>query len=166
MTRVWIATACACALLVPAAAQDRQTLDTILDTYVRDGMVYYRALKSDRSKLDAYVASLADVDVSARPRDAQIAFWMNAYNALVLRTVVDHYPIAVRTKEYPARSIRQIPGAFERLTHRVGGSMLTLDQIEQTMLAAFHDPRLYFAIGRGAVDGGRLRSEAFVADKL
>ncbi len=166
MTRVWIATVCACALLAPAAAQERQSLDTILDSYVRDGMVYYRALKSDRGKLDAYVNSLAEANVASRPREAQIAFWLNAYNALVLRTVVDHYPIAVRTKEYPARSIRQIPGAFERLTHRVGGSTLTLDQIEQNLLAAFHEPRLYFAIGRGAVGGGRLRSEAFVPEKL
>ena len=166
MTRVWIAIACCGALLVPAAAQDRQSLDTILDTYVRDGMVYYRALKSDRGKLDAFVNSIAEANVSGRPRDEQIAFWLNAYNALVLRTVVDHYPIAARSKEYPARSIRQIPGAFERLTHRVGASTVTLDQIEQSILAAFHDPRLYFAIGRGAVAGGRLRSETFSAERL
>ena len=166
MTRVWIVCVCACALLMPVRAQDRANLDTILDTYVRDGMVYYRALKSDRSKLDAYVHSLADVNVGSRPREAQIAFWLNAYNALVLRTVIDHYPIAVRSKEYPARSIRQIPGAFERLTHRVGGSTVTLDQIEQNTLGSFHDPRLYFAIGRGAIAGGRLRSEAFTPEKL
>src|SRR5581483_10523294 len=166
MTRMWIAIACACTLLAPAAAQDRESFDTILATYVRDGMVYYRALKSDRGKLDAYVNGLADANVAQRPRDAQIAFWLNAYNALVLKTVVDHYPIAARSKDYPPRSIRQVPGAFERLTHRVGGSTLTLDQIEQTTLASFHDPRLYFAIGRGAIGGGRLRSEAFTPEKL
>ena len=99
-------------------------------------------------------------------RDEQVAFWLNAYDALVLRTVIDHYPILGHSKEYPEKSIRQVPGAFERLTHRVAGRTLTLDQIEQTQLAAFHDPRLYFAIGRGAVGGGRLRSEAFVAERL
>ena len=66
------------------------------------------------------------------------------------------------SKSYPPHSIRQIPGAFERLTHRVGGSTLTLDQIEQTMLAQFEDPRVFLALGRGALGGGRLRSEAFV----
>ena len=63
--------------------------DEVLDTYVRDGWVYYRALKQDRSKLDAVVASLAGASVTAEPRDRQMAFWLNAYNALVLRTVVD-----------------------------------------------------------------------------
>src|SRR5262245_3705595 len=139
----------------------RKTYDTILDLNVRDGMVYYRALKADRGKLDGYVNLLAGTAVDKLPKNDQIAFWLNAYNALVLKTVVDHYPIPKRSSDYPDKSIRQIPGAFERLTHRVGGRTLTLDQIEQTVLPEFNDPRVYLALGRGAVGSGRLRSEAF-----
>lgn len=141
-------------------------IDFILDTYVRDGEVYYRALKSDRARLDTYVASLAGAPGAQQPRDTQLAFWLNAYNAIVLRTVIDHYPIQGRSADYPAKSIRQIPGAFDRLPHRVGGKNLTLDQIEQTVLPEFHDPRVYFALGRGAIGSGRLRSEPFASAKL
>jgi len=95
-----------------------------------------------------------------------MAFWINAYNALVLRTVIDHYPIQRHSNAYPQHSIRQISGAFERLTHKVGGRTVTLDQIEQNILSAFGDPRVYVALGRGSEDGGRLRSEAFTADRL
>src|SRR5262249_19850740 len=153
-------------LTVTPAGQDRKTLDLILDTYVRDGFVYYRALKIERRQLDSYVAQLATVAPDKLPRDERLAFWLNAYNALVLRTVIDHYPIQARSREYPAKSVRQVPGAFERLTHRVGGSTLTLDQIEQNILPEFHDPRVYLALGRGAVGGGRLRSEAFTPERL
>jgi hypothetical protein len=154
--------------LAPVAAQDNTTrlLDETLDLYVRDGFVYYRALKSDRARLDRYVKAIADADVAGRTRDEQIAFWINAYNAIVLKTVIDHYPIPLRSKEYPARSIRQIPGAFERTAHRVAGRSLTLDQIEQTVLAEFGDPRVFLALGRGSVGGGRLRSEAYSAAAL
>jgi hypothetical protein len=141
-------------------------LDFILDTYVRGGYVYYRALRSDRRRIDDFVNSLGNVAIDKRTRDEQIAFWLNAYNALVLKTVIDHYPMPRRSTEYPEGSIRQIPGAFEKLPHRVAGRSLTLDQIEQTVLAGYDDPRLYFAIGRGAVGGGRLRSEAFTAALL
>jgi Protein of unknown function, DUF547 len=141
-------------------------LDELLDLYVRGGEVYYRAVKSTRGKLDGYVSSLATTSVDKLSRDEQIAFWINAYNAIVLETVIDHYPIAKTNNVYPAKSPRQIPGAFEKLAHRVGGRTLTLDQIEQTVLAEFHDPRVYFALGRGAEGGGRLRSEAFVASRL
>jgi hypothetical protein len=141
-------------------------LDLILDTYVRDGFVYYRALKSERRRLDEYVRTIASTDIDKQSRNEQIAFWLNAYDALVLQTVIDHYPAPRRSTEYPQSSIRQIPGAFERLPHRVGGRTVTLDQIEKTIFPKFEDPRLYFAIGRGAVGGGRLRSEVFTADAI
>jgi len=144
----------------------RKAYDEILDTFVRDGLVYYRALKSERARLDGYIASLAAVDADTLARPQQIALWLNGYNALVLKTVIDHYPIAKRAAQYPPHSIRQIPGAFERTTHRIAGRTMTLDQIEQTVLGGFHDPRLFFAIARGSLDGGRLRSEAFMPDRL
>ena len=158
-----------CVISSPRAQESSPKLtgvDFILDAYVRDGQVYYRALKSDRGRLDTYLASLAAAPVGQQSRDEQLAFWLNAYNALVLRTVIDHYPIQGRSPDYPAKSLRQIPGAFERLTHRVAGKTLTLDQIEQTVLPEFHDPRVYFALGRGAVGGGRLRSEPFAGARL
>jgi len=169
MVRLNDATAVAASAAVqedPAGEARRKTFDEFLDLYVRDGYVYYRALKSERSRFDAYVNSLAEVQVGALSHDEQLAFWLNAYNSLVLRTVIDHYPIQGHSPEYPPKSIRQIPGAFERLTHRVAGRTLTLDQIEQTVLPTFHDPRAYLALGRGSVGGGRLRSEAFSPARL
>src|SRR5580765_672078 len=156
-------------LATPRAQQATVVLgpfDLILDTYVRDGYVYYRALRIERRRLDEYVRQIGFTDVDKRTKNEQMAFWLNAYNALVLRTVIDNYPAPRRSTEYPPRSIRQTPGAFERLTHRVAGRTLTLDQIEQTILPKFDDPRLYFALGRGAVGGGRLRSETFSADTI
>jgi len=144
----------------------RKNLDQILDLYVRDGEVYYRALKLERAKLDGYVSAVATASIDNRTREERIAFWLNAYNALVLRTVIDHYPILGKSADYPAKSIRQISGAFERLPHRVAGRTLTLDQIEQTVLPEFRDPRVYLALGRGAEGSGRLRSEAFAPDRL
>ena len=164
-----VAVVALCTISSPRAQESDPKLtgiDFILDTYVRDGEVYYRALKSDRARLDSYVASLAGAPVAQQPRDTQLAFWLNAYNAIVLRTVIDHYPVQGRSADYPAKSIRQIPGAFDRLPHRVGGRTLTLDQIEQTVLPEFHDPRVYFALGRGAMGSGRLRSEPFAGAKL
>jgi len=144
----------------------QRAFDEILDLYVRDGEVYYRALKLERAKLDGFVNSLGAVQAEKLSRDDRAAFWLNAYNALILQTVIDHYPTERRSNEYPAKSIRQIPGAFERLPHRAAGRTVTLDQIEQTILPEFHDPRMYLALGRGAQGSGRLRSEAFSGAKL
>src|SRR4029453_2992166 len=142
--------------------------DQILDLNVRDGLVYYRALRSDRGRLDRYAASLnvAPDVYESWPREQKMAFVLKCYNAFVLQTVIDHYPIRGSSKSYPANSVRQIPGAFEQAKHRVAGRSLTLDDIEKTVLPEFKEPRLYLALGRGAVGSGRLRSEAYVGDRL
>src|SRR3954447_23169567 len=114
---------CVCAAVSPAApaliasarspaaiAQASASADTlhrpfdqVLDTNVRDGFVYYRALKSERGRLDRYAASLnvAATAYDAWPREEKMAFWVNAYNAFVLQTVVDRYPIRGTSPKYP-----------------------------------------------------------------
>jgi len=159
----------------PVAAQGsgpsenlHRPLDQILDINVRDGLVYYRALRAERGRLDRYVASLAVTApvYEAWSREHKMAFWLNAYDAFVLQTVIDRYPIKGSSSNYPANSIRQIPGAFERIKHRAAGRNVTLDEIEKTILPQFHEPRLYLALGRGAIGSGRLRSEAFSGDRI
>ena len=145
----------------PGAEVLHRPLDQILDTNVRDGLVYYRALKGARGRLDRYVASLnvpaATYNGWSKPQ--QMAFWVNAYNAFVLQAVINHYPLRGGT-------IRQVPGVFDKTTWRAAGRTVTLDQIEKTILPEFREPRLYFALGRGAVGSGRLRSEAYTAERL
>lgn len=145
-----------------------EPLDRVLDLYVRDGLVYYAALQSDRAGLDRYLAArrAAPAGFDGWSRERLIAFWLNSYNAIVLRTVLDRYPIRGDAPEYPANSIRQIPGAFERIAHEVAGRRVTLDEIEESVLGSFGDPRVFLALGRGAVGSARLRSEAFSAARL
>jgi hypothetical protein len=143
-------------------------LDQLLDLNVRDGMVYYRALRSERGRLDRYVSSLnvPAATYGGWSRDEKVAFWLNAYNAIVLQTVINAYPIQGKAAAYPANSIRQIPGAFEQTKHRVAGRALTLDEIEKTVLPEFKEPRMYLALGRAAVGSGRLRSEAYTGPRI
>ena len=155
----------------PAPAETdplHRPFDQILDLNVRDGLVYYRALQSSRGSLDRYVASLnvPAATYEAWPQEAKMAFWVNAYNAFVLQTVISRYPIRGTSSTYPPSSIRQISGAFDQAKHRAAGRAVTLDQIEKTILPEFNEPRLALALGRGAVGSGRLRSEAFTASKL
>lgn len=144
----------------PGADPLHRPFDQILDVNVRDGLVYYRALKSDRGRLDRYVGALnvpaATYQGWSRPQ--QMAFWVDAYNAFVLATVINHYPLR--------GTIRDIPGAFDRTTWHAAGRTVTLDQIEKTILPEFKEPRLYLALGRGAIGGGRLRSEAYTGERL
>ncbi|HJN43581.1 MAG: DUF547 domain-containing protein [Vicinamibacterales bacterium] len=154
----------------PVGAQVRGDLvfDQILDQYVRDGLVYYAALRAERRALDGYVQSLTERPAvfDAWSRERRLAYWINGYNALVLKTVIDGYPIRGVSAEFPENSVMQIPGVFSGREHRIAGRRLTLQSIEDELIASFGDPRAHLALGRGAVGSPRLRSEAFSDDRL
>ena len=81
---------------------DHSLWDALVRKYVdNDGMVDYQALKAssrDSGALDGYLKTLSTANprVSAS-RDAQLAYWINAYNAVTLHGIL---------REYPTSSIR------------------------------------------------------------
>ena len=154
---------------VGAQSSDTAVLDGILDQYVRDGFVYYASLRAERGAIDRYVQSLAEQPAGFEAWSAgrRLAYWINGYNALVLRTVIDHYPIRRGgSADFPDDSVMQIPGMFSGREHLIAGRRLTLQAIEDELIAPFGDPRAHLALGRGAVGSPRLRSEAFSDDRL
>ncbi len=147
--------------------------ERVLQAHVRRGQVDYTALRADRASLDEYLQDLAALDTAALAgfsRDQQLAWWLNAYNALVLRTVVDHYPINGRTLAgvaFPANSIWQIPGAFGERRHRVAGRLMSLDDIEhKTIRPQFREPRVHVALVCAARSCPPLRAEPYRAATL
>ncbi len=137
------------------------------------GLVDYAGLSREPSLLRRFADSLADYP-EARLRELseadQIAFWINAYNGLTLKAVVDHYPIQasfLSSLIYPRNSIRQIPGVWDRLRFEVSGRMLTLDEIEHEILRGeFDEPGIHLALVCAARSCPPLRSEPYVGPRL
>ena len=149
--------------------------DALLNEHVDDeGMVDYAALKADRETLDQFIASLGAVSVAelkSWSTEAQLAFWINAYNAITLKYIVDNYPIQkgglISRALYPANSIRQIPGVWDKLQTPVAGAPITLDAIEHEVLRKeFAEPRIHMAIVCASIGCPPLRNEPFVAERL
>ncbi len=112
----WLCIPLACLAFVRAPQADRDAaLDHILDT-VRARRVRLLPRPDRRSAARLTATSPRSTCLgraSTRgPKADQEAFWINAYNALVLQTVIDQYPINGRFADYPAESIRQIPGGI------------------------------------------------------
>jgi Protein of unknown function, DUF547 len=138
-----------------------------------EGLVQYQRLKSNREMLDRFVAALGELheeELESWDEEEQVAFWINAYNALTLSAIVNHYPIQPVLPEssmIPRNSIRQIPGVWDHLQFTVMGSAVTLDQIEHQILRKrFDEPRIHMALVCAAQGCPPLRNEPFVGSRL
>jgi hypothetical protein len=125
---------------------DHSKFDLILKQYVDDrGLVDYNDIAKDRRFSD-YMKSLESGKVEELSLDGKLAFWINAYNAVVIDKVI---------KWKPKKSVREtlIPGVwtstkfFTSREHIVAGKRTSPDDIEHDILRKkFKDPRIHFAI--------------------
>jgi hypothetical protein len=167
------AAAAAAGSVTDAFDHDHALLGTVLSRHVHDGRVDYAALQRDRASLDRYVEQLAKVPAATASdwtRAQQLALWINAYNALVLSTIVDHYPIrrgSLVGIAFPANSIWQIPAVFRERRFRVAGRRVSLDDIEHRIIRpTFREPRVHVALVCAARSCPVLRDDPYVATRL
>ena len=152
---------------------DFSDYDSVLKTFVNEkAMVDYRELKAQRKKLDAFAAAMGKLNSDNYDKWSEkdkITFWLNAYNALTLKAIIDNYPIKssfFRSRIYPKNSIRQIPGVWEKIKFEVRTSV-TLNQIEHEILRVkFDEPRIHMAMVCAAMGCPPLRNEPYVGYKL
>lgn len=142
----------------PAAAPHRPWQELLARHVVRGGEVDYQSWRdrpADVAQLDAYLKvlmqpSAAQARALQADRAARFAYWVNLYNALVVREVL---------RAWPVRSVREIGAGdggegdafFKQPRFSVGGKTLSLDQIEAEALGgALQDARVHFALNCGA----------------
>jgi hypothetical protein len=146
----------------------------VLSTRVNQrGLVDYRGLTANPQQLNSFLAALADLSPETYQKwgdQEKIALWINAYNALTLKAIIDHYPIRAalfKSLVYPRNSIRQIPGVWDSLGFPVMGKQMTLDDIEHGVLRQeFNEPRIHLALVCAALGCPPLRVEPYAGDRL
>ena len=142
--------------------QEYQQFERLLGGHVdKAGLVDYEGLRQDSLLLDSVVEAFAMVPAATLQtfsQDEQLAFWINAYNALTLSTVAQSYPI---------QSIRDLPGNLSQERYPIGGQNLTLADIEQKILRGeFKEPRVNFAVASATRSGPALSRHAYRATNL
>jgi hypothetical protein len=144
------------AAVAAAAGPDPGPFDAVLQARARGGGYDYAGTSGqDRKRLAAYEANLGDAAVAGMTADERKAFYINAYNVFAIQTLLDN----------PGRKITDVPGAFKQTKHRVGGEMLTLDDLENRLREA-RDARIHFAIVCASKSCPPLAARAYTAEGL
>jgi uncharacterized protein DUF547 len=142
----------------PLPGVDPAPWDALLKKFVNSQhRVDYARLKREGSgRLKDYTTVLAQVGNQPISPDEEKALLINAYNAFTIQWVLDNYPI---------QSIWKTSAPFTETRQRLGGRMVSLDQIE-SQLRAMGDPRIHAALVCAARSCPPLRREAYVAGRL
>jgi hypothetical protein len=180
--RVFASGAIAVAVWSPAlqaqGLPDHSGFTAVLEERLHGDLVDYEGLGQHPEQLDSYLAELSAVapgELAAGSREAQLALWINAYNACTLKLVIDHYPIkkagfpsslVQSLRGVPGNSIRQIPDTWSREFCDVAGEERSLDEIEHEILRPMGEPRIHFAVNCASRSCPVLAPAAYTAEAL
>jgi hypothetical protein len=120
-------------------------LDTVLTRYLHEGRVDYGGLARRRGPLERFLAATREAHPDHWPREAQIAFWVNVYNARVLEGVIRRR--GLKSVLDVGKTLGVPTLGFFREKRLSAGRLLSLNDIEHDILRkGFQEPRVHFVL--------------------
>lgn len=134
-----------------------ELFDQILRAHVSDGRVDYDAIQFD-TQFNRYLDLITNFDPDRlSSRAEKLAFWINAYNALAIKGIIDgHSP----------KSLFGRYKYFKSVQYDIARQRINLYDLEHEIIIPLGEPRIHFAIVCASLSCPALRSEAYIASKL
>ncbi len=141
---------------VSAAELDLKSWDALLGEAVSEGFVDYSQW-ADNPDFDALVDQIAASDPSQMTREQKLVFYINAYNILAARGILDGSSPSSLWGRYVY---------FKRDKYQVAGEEISLYDLEHDRILPLGEPRIHFAIVCASMSCPILRSEAYTLERL
>ena len=128
---------------------------------------YGSAAKQDKKQLNTYIKQLSTIKIAHYNRQQQKAFWINLYNALTVRLIVNAYPIkSIQSVKLKKLSFTEF-SPWDRKLVSINGVNLTLNNIEHKILRTYwSDPRIHYAVNCASISCPNLANQAYTAERI
>lgn len=132
--------------------------DKFFSKYVKNGSVAYSKISTQRNEIESLYAQVGAARLSDTDDNTKKAFYVNAYNIIVIYWV---------TKYYPLKSPMDDSGFFDKVKHNVAGEMMTLNALEiKKILGSYKDAKFHFALACAAKSCPPLASFAYTPEHV
>jgi hypothetical protein len=148
----------------------------VLQRFVDElGMVDYGALSASSEHIERYIGLLSRYSPDSHSElfpngQSRLAYWINAYNAAVIKMVLTYYPISSVLDVKPPFPLFFMPdksGFFLFQQMQFGGRAKSLYSLENGIIRKrFADPRIHFALNCASRACPRLPKRPFIAEHL
>jgi hypothetical protein len=160
----------------PEQGFSHDSFEELLQSYVTPGgRVDYgrwQSLPTSVAQLDSYLAAVSEYSPDSSPerfpsRNDALAYWMYGYNAYVIRSIINHWPItSVTDIKAPIEAVKGL-GFFYQLRFSFGGEYLSLLDVENRKIrAGFKDARIHFFLNCASESCPIARPELPTGDEL
>ena len=116
-----------------------------------NGMVNYNGFMNNDDFYN-YLNSIANVNVEDLPDNDKLAFYLNAYNATVIKNIIDHWPV---------ESPMDVDGFFNTIKYKILGKELTLDELEHEYALKIESVLSHFGLVCAAISCPKLLRNAY-----
>lgn len=147
---------------------DHSAWQSLLNTYLlvapqQTRFRYAAVSPQDKSSLNQYIAGLTSRDPRRLNRNEQFAYWVNLYNALTVKVILDHYPVSSITKLGGLFSF----GPWDEQLITIDGKKLSLNDIEHRILRPiWQDKRIHYVVNCASLGCPDLLPEVMHADQI
>ncbi len=131
--------------------------------FVNDGHVDYTGWKKEIDKLQIYLDFLSKDNPMQMSEDVQAAYYINAYNAWVVKLILDNFPGIDSIKDIG--NFFQSPGHIEFV--KIGKNTYSLSYIKNGVIRKrYRDPRILFTLNTATKGCPPLVPEVYEGAKL
>ncbi len=142
---------------------DHSAWDRFLKEFVNEnGAVDYQAAHDHPELLNQYLDQIKSINRfefdNDWPREERMALWINAYNAGIIKAIIDHYPV---------KNIQLIPGIWETDFLTVAGRPTGLNKIQKReLIGKFGDEKIHLVLACSGKSCPKLSRDAFTGPKV
>jgi hypothetical protein len=134
---------------------------------------YGEVTAGDKLGLSRHIEAMSRVAVLSLNRDEQFAYWINLYNALTVKVVLEHYPVAsirdisLGVGAFVTSFITGGSGPWGAELIEIDGEPIGLDDIEHRILRPLmRDNRIHYAVNCASIGCPNLSPVAFTPKNL
>jgi len=141
-------------------------LNSALSSYVdSEGKVDYSSLEADKT-VEEFANWLETFDrKSLEAVNEKIAFWINAYNMLIVYSVIKRLRKDLKYADTGNRGRFQRLAFFYKTKYKIGGKKYNFSQIEKVLRSA-SDPRVHFAMSCASQSCPALKNSLYTTKNL
>ncbi len=136
---------------------DHSKFDALLKSNVDEtGLIDYNAFK-DSKEFNEYLKAVKSANIIDLSVEDKLAFYINAYNATVIKNVLDYLPI---------KSPMDVDGFFNKIKHTIAGKEITLDELEHKYALKIEPTLTHFGLVCAAISCPKIIRAAYEGESV